>query len=408
MTPPAAPRRPLGHIERIADSTEEWRDTGPVPLIYAAAGVVLALGLTHLIVGWYLANGLHRQALAVGDRPKELGVRVREVSPDRVVLEAPGPRQDIGHPGVIGLAWDGGYGRVGDVRDVQGTRFIRDYEPVVGMPAVCLGDLEECLPVEMDSFAFPEDPGDVGLPFENVEYDSPLGPMGAWLVPVSRPGRWAVHCHGWTAERREMIRILPAFHSARFTSLVIDYRNDAGAPRDPTGRHRFGLSEWEDLEAAIGYVLDEGAEEIVLTGYSTGAALVMALLERSPVAGAVRAVVADAPNIILADAIRQGYRDVRATPLMVELGMWIADLRWKIGWEETNYVDRAAETLQVPALVFHGTADQTVPISVSRRLEARLPHLVELVETQAAGHVMSWNANPARYEGYVTRFLEMI
>jgi fermentation-respiration switch protein FrsA (DUF1100 family) len=71
-------------------------------------------------------------------------------------------------------------------------------------------------------------------------------------------------------------------------------------------------------------------------------------------------------------------------------------------------VARADQILQVPALVFHGSADQTVPISVSRQLEAKVPRLVELVETQAAGHVMSWNADPARYEGYLTRFLQKI
>jgi len=379
-----------------------------VTVIYVSAGAVLALVLVHVIVGWSLANGLHREALAFRHRPKDLGVRVREVSSDRIVLEAPGPRQDIGHPGVVGLAWDGGYGRVGEVIDVQEARFLRHYEPVNGMPPVCAGDLEECPPLEMDSFAFPGDPGDVGLVFETVEYHSSLGPMGAWLVPGSRSDRWAVHCHGWTAERRELIRILSPFHSAGFTSLVIDYRNDVGALRDPTGRHRFGLSEWKDLEGAVGHALERGAEEIVLTGCSTGAALVMAFLEKSPLAGAVRAIVADAPNIILADAIRLGYRDARATALMVEFGMWIADLRWKIDWDQTNFVARADQILQVPALVFHGSADQTVPISVSRQLEAKVPRLVELVETQAAGHVMSWNADPARYEGYLTRFLQQI
>ena len=88
--------------------------------------------------------------------------------------------------------------------------------------------------------------------------------------------------------------------------------------------------------------------------------------------------------------------------------MRIADLRWKIDWEATNYVARAGETLRVPTLVFHGTSDQTIPISVSRQLEARAPAMVELVETPAAGHVMSWNADPARYERYLRNFLERV
>jgi hypothetical protein len=33
---------------------------------------------------------------------------------------------------------------------------------------------------------------------------------------------------------------------------------------------------------------------------------------------------------------------------------------------------------------------------------------VDLVETPAAGHVMSWNANPERYERYLTGFLSRL
>ena len=380
-----------------------------MPILISAAIGVLLLVTYYLVAGWAISNGLHRSVLQVGPREKELGVRVREVSRDRIVLEAPAPRQDIGHPGTIGLAWDGGYGRVGDVIDVQGPRFIRSYQPVEGMPPVCPGELASCPPLEMDSYAFPRDPGDIGLEFETVTYQTALGPMGAWLVPAaSASTRWAIHCHGWTAERRELVRMLPGYQAAGLDSLVIDYRNDPGAPLDPSNRYRFGLSEWEDVDAAVRHALDRGAEKVVLNGCSTGAALVMRFLELSPLADVVTGLVLDAPNIIVADAVRRGTQDSKPSRLMIEFGMWIADLRWKIDWETTNYVQRADSILRVPTLVFHGTSDQVIPIAVSRQLEARVPSLVQLVETPAAGHVMSWNADPDRYQRYLTGFLDRI
>jgi pimeloyl-ACP methyl ester carboxylesterase len=202
--------------------------------------------------------------------------------------------------------------------------------------------------------------------------------------------------------------MLPAFHASGLHSLVIDYRNDPDAPRDPTNRYRFGLSEWEDVESAIRFALDRGAEEVVLNGCSTGAALVMRFLEVSPLADLAAGVVLDAPNIIVADAVRRGTEDARPSRLIVEFGMWIADLRWKIDWETTNYVQRAESILRVPTLVFHGTSDRVIPIAVSRQLEARVPGLVRLVETQAAGHVMSWNADPERYERHLRDFLDQV
>lgn len=375
--------------------------------IYVAAAGVIIVVLVHVVAGWFVSNGLRKEALVVGPRPKDLGVWVRAVSRDRIELESKEPRQDIGHPGSFGLRWAGGYARVGDVVAASDGRMFRHYRPGDdGEPPICTGALDECEPVELDPFVYPNDPGDVGLSFNEVEYESPLGRMDAWLVRGTQVGAWAIHCHGWTAERREIIRMLPIFHDRGRTSLVIDYRNDPGEPTDPSGHYRFGLSEWEDLEAAVRYSMETGATDIVLTGCSTGAALVMAFLENSDLTGPVSGVVLDSPNIVLADTFRHSMRDLGSSRLVKEMGMWIADLRWGIDWDKTNFVDRAPSILKLPAIVFHGTSDQTVPIATSRRLQAKVPAMVDLVETPAAGHVLSWNADPERYETYLTRFLD--
>lgn len=377
-------------------------------VIVAAAGVI-AVALIQVVAGWLFSNGLRRETLVVGPRPKDLGVWVREVSGDRIELEAKVPRQDIGHPGTLGIRWPDGYGRVGDVVAASNGRIVRRFDPGMdGAPPVCTGKVDDCDPVELDGYAYAKDPGDAGLAFSNVEYDSPLGRIGAWLVPGAGSGSWAIHCHGWTAERRELIRMLPTFHGQGRTSLVIDYRNDPGAPMDPTGHYRFGLAEWEDLEGAANYALANGADDLVLTGCSTGGAVVMSFLERSELAEEVTGVVLDAPNIVLADTLRHAMRDLSTSQLIKEMGMWIADLRWRIDWETTNYVQRADRIVREPTLVFHGTSDLTVPISSSRQLKAAMPELVELVETPAAGHVLSWNADPERYETYLARFLDSL
>lgn len=377
-------------------------------LITVAAGVLVFVAF-HLGYGWFFSNGLRREALIVGDRVSDEGIWVRHLSDDRIVLESPTPRQDIGHPGILGITWSKGHALVGDVIGAGDGTITRAFEPSGDeLPPVCGGRLEDCEPVLIDPYVFPSDPGDVGLGFTEVEYESPLGAMPAWLVPGPAPGPWAIHCHGWRAEKRELIRMLPPFHDGGYTSLVIDYRNDPEAPNDPSGHYRFGLSEWQDLEGAVRHALAAGATGIVLTGCSTGGALVMSFLERSELADTIDGIVLDAPNIVLADTFRHGVRDVKATQLMKECGLWIAGLRWGVDWEATNCVQRAEETLQVPALVFHGTSDQTVPISSSRQLQAAVPELVELVETPAAGHVLSWNVDPERYDGYVSRFLDRI
>lgn len=376
--------------------------------------VIVVVGL-HLAGGWIYASGFHASALSPRPPSRTFGIWVKSIDSETITLAATGPRQDIGHPGLLGLYWDGGYLQVGDVVGVEGfevARVLVSDRPVD--PPLCPGGpADDCPQVDIDAYAFPRGPGDVGLAYEEANYESGLGPTGAWVVPAAATSTWAIHVHGWTAERREAVRLLPAIHQAGITSMVIDYRNDPGAPMDPSGRYRFGLTEWKDVEGAVAHALAAGATEIILIGYSTGAAHIMSFLERSALTEPVKRVVFDSPNINLLEAVRHGSRGLLFDPtpipisrLMAEFGMWIADLRWKIDWEATNYVQRAEEILRVPTLVFHGTSDRRIPILVSRQLEAKAGDVVSLIETQAAGHVMSWNANPERYEGYLRRFLE--
>ena len=374
---------------------------------WVAVGVTVAV-VSLLAAGWYVANRLREAIFGVYPRTRESPVRVREIGGGLMVLEASEPYQDLGHPGVMGISWEGGDGRLGDVVGASDGRITRRIETLNGEPPLCPGRLEDCSPVHLDSYAYPVGPGDVGLECEETTYQSELGPMSAWEVPAGKGDRWVVMCHGWTAERRELVRMLPAFHRKGWSALVVNYRNDPGMPLDPSGLYRFGLTEWRDLEAAVANVVGRGAKEITLMGCSTGGALVMSFLERSDLASRISAVVLDSPNLILADTVRLGTAPSGTPRLLIETGMWIADLRWHIDWEATNYVQRADSYLDVPTLVFHGTSDQTVAIAQSRQLQARMPSLVELVETPAAGHVRSWNADPELYERYLERFLDSI
>lgn len=379
-----------------------------VVIVFWVALLVLAVALAHIVAAWVYANGLYRDVLKVGPRVVVPGVWVRSVGAGRITLEAEVPRQDIGHPGTLGLSWGDGRALVGDVVAADTRTIVRTYSPITDtLPPVCDGPLADCEPVFLDGYVF-VDPSEVDLDFVETTYETPLGSQRGWLIPGRDPTRWAIHCHGWRAERRELVRLLRPFAADGRTSLVIEYRNDPGGPTDPTGRYRFGVTEWEDLEAAVRRAMDDGAEDLILTGCSTGGALVMAFLERSDLADSVSGVVLDAPNIVLADTFRLALLETKGSRLLKETALVIADMRWGIDWDTTNYVGRGREILKVPTLVFHGTSDQTVPISGSRRLQSEMPEMVDLIETPAAGHVLSWNVDPARYEGYITRFLERL
>ena len=84
----------------------------------------------------------------------------------------------------------------------------------------------------------------------------------------------------------------------------------------------------------------------------------------------------------------------------------LAGLRYGIDWERINYL--GARWLRVPALLFHGTADDTVPIATSDGLARAHPGLVREVRVRGATHVGAWNADPARYTSTLAAFLRQV
>jgi pimeloyl-ACP methyl ester carboxylesterase len=66
-----------------------------------------------------------------------------------------------------------------------------------------------------------------------------------------------------------------------------------------------------------------------------------------------------------------------------------------------------AARLQLPILLFQGTADQKVPAATSDEL-ARLAHDVTYVRVAGADHLDSWNLDPAHYNRAVQAFVERI
>ena len=198
--------------------------------------------------------------------------------------------------------------------------------------------------------------------------------------------------------------MLPAVVQLGFPALMITYRKDEGAPANRDGFLRYGQTEWEDLEGAVTYALQHGAQGVVLIGYSMGGAIVANFLYQSSLKDRVRSVVLDAPMLNFNATIDLGVRQKGYPVLVASVAKAFAKFRFGVDWAGLNYL-KGANSLNAPILLFHGDADTTVPEETSVALAKARPDLVEYISVPGALHVGSWNRDPEAYEAAVNIFL---
>jgi alpha-beta hydrolase superfamily lysophospholipase len=377
--------------------------------------LLLAMALTGG-AGWYFSNVLLRPLRVIKYPETALSVREGEV---RLV-----PSRWTMQPGTWGLRWSGGVAVVGSpvadpapespVSDANGSPVDTGMAPVRRPLLALTGPIPPPgTPVAMD--AGPYDlPSDLGLAAKTVWVPTPLGDCPAWLVPATG-STWVVAVHGRGADRRECLRVLPVLHRLGHPVLAISYRNDGDAPASPDGYYHLGDTEWLDLAAAVAYARRHGADELVLYGWSMGAAITAAYLDRAPAVSAewsadvaaVRAVVWDSPLLDWYATLRQQASLRRLPPGLTSLATLVT--RWRIGidFERFNLV-RRPPLVRPPTLVFHGDSDTMVPVGPSRALAAaaeRLRWRLRYMEVAGAEHTAPWNVDPAGYESAVADFL---
>lgn len=357
--------------------------------IAIALAVVVAVAAT-----WAYAGQIDGLLLRSVHGLPAYGIEVLAVADGEVTL----PRGAAEAPGIWGLEWETGYVRVGPVVATSEGGVVRSLLEVAG-------DLRPGLLVALDVYAYESDPSVVGLEFENVIVEGPLGNHPAWRTP-GEDDTWVILVHDRNAYRREALRVLPVLAAAGFPTLTITYRNDPGAP-DGGGRYGLGQPEWKDVEAAVDYAVEEGAGDVVLFGWGMGGTAATMFLHSSARASLVAGLIVDAPFFdpgVMVDT-HAGAHNVPG--LIVGWAKGLATLRWGVDWGTLNQVDRAGD-FEVPILLFHGDADTVAPVAISDRFAAELPDLVRYEKVPGAGHGASWNADPVRYEAALISFLEEI
>ncbi|MBT2596918.1 alpha/beta fold hydrolase [Arthrobacter sp. ISL-72] len=342
------------------------------------------------------------------DENQEILAVIRASEGLQVILAA---NEDTTVEGVYGLFFDGGRGhaRIGRIVSYSPAErtVLREVQ------AVYSGDLTTARRGYWSGSAYP-DAASFGLSAEDVQIDVDGGTAPAWLVPGPGPSDiWAIMVHGRGASRLECLRALRPAHELGMTSLIISYRNDGLAPSAPDGRYGLGSTEWRDVEAAISFAVANGANEVVLFGWSMGGAISLQTADLSRHHNLIRAMVLDAPVVDWVNVLAH-HAELHRIPSAVgrygqlmmghPLGRRLTGLAAPVDLKSMDWVARAVE-LRTPTLILHSVDDEYVPYGPSASIAEKNPEMVTFEPFQNARHTKEWNVDPERWERLVTAWL---
>lgn len=384
------------------------RMLGPLTLAAVCASSIAFLGAAYFARRVVVPSTKRREDLSIRQVSSDEDGSLRIELPATPLTRAPG-RYSL---------WFGngkGHACIGAVmaEDTSGETVTRLVERVDS------GDLHSATAGIWSGYAYSK-PQQLGLRFEDVEIQVDDGVAPAWKFPPTAGGpvssTWAIHVHGMGGKRAGALRGVPVVSRLGITSLVVSFRNDGEAPPSNDSRYSLGQNEWLDVEAAIKYAVDHGAERLVLFGWSLGGSMalraanlsvhsdrIIGLVLVAPVLDWARTLTSNGSASGLPEAVaRAGLRMLGSNA-----GRWVTGLNQSIDLSALDWVTRAGD-LNTPTLILHGIDDKSTPVAVSDRFAELRPDLVQLVRFEVPGHSLEWNADTEKWESSVTRFLKSL
>lgn len=363
-----------------------------LPPTLITLGAVLVLALTALVgVGWYFSG----EVLNVDHTPSEYSLTVEAVGEDSVTL----PRgDDTEKAGTWGLAWEDGQAVIGDVIAADGDTVTRSLDRVL------FGELAEGTAVRIDTWTYRDDPTTaLGLEYETVDIPTELGDAPAWYLP-GEERTWVITVHGHNAAPGETLRAVEIYNGLGYPVLAVTHRNDEGAPAAPDGLHSLGVYESDDVVDAVDYALENGADDVILHGWSMGGAVVSTAARKLADTENVRGLVVDSPVMDWNSTLDMQAADRGVIDLVTWTAKRIVEFRADIDLDDLDQRNFADE-FDMPVLLFVDTADETVDHTATLAFAELLPPEQVTVFTTASGHTSSWNEDPAAYAAALEAYL---
>jgi alpha-beta hydrolase superfamily lysophospholipase len=223
--------------------------------------------------------------------------------------------------------------------------------------------------------------------------------------------RWVIHVHGRKANYAETLRNFKQFEELGFSQLAISHETDAKPLGLGKRRSQLGASEWRQVEVAVEHAISNGAERIVLFGWSLGGMLVNQFLERSGKTIAISGVIFDSPLLDYRGTLQLQAGRAGVDRAIVDKSMKLirsSTLLRLLGFRNIDTATLSALNkplmVQVPTLLFHSSNDGYISTSGVYRYRELNPG-TRLVEIRGARHCRLFNQDQEKYQAAIAEFL---
>ena len=205
-------------------------------------------------------------------------------------------------------------------------------------------------------------PGNLGLPFEEVEMSSGDARLHGWFVPGDSGRPVVLFCHGNAGNIADRLEALQDIHESGLSALIFDYAG-YGKSTGLLGEEQ----TYSDAAAAYAWLLNRGFEpaDIVIYGRSLGAAVAAHVAQHK----LVRAIVLETPFTSLADVAAVHYAWAPTSLLL------------RIRYDAREYLQNA----KAPITIIHSPDDRIIPFSLGQALYESAPEPKRFLQT-SGGH----------------------
>ncbi|MFC1991587.1 alpha/beta hydrolase [Chloroflexota bacterium] len=231
------------------------------------------------------------------------------------------------------------------------------------------------------------DPGDIGLPFENVSFKTADGlALSGWFIPYEGARGVILFCHGNAGNICHRLDSIQVFHRLGLSVFIFDYRGYGQSEGKPSES-----GTYRDVEAAWQYLVEEQKlhpGKIIIFGRSLGGAIA-AWQARNHKPGAL---ILESAFISVPDLATKIYPYLPVKLLS----------RFK--YDTEGYI----EGINCPVLIVHSPDDEMMPYKHGQRLfeVANNPkEFLEITGSHNEGFIISGKHYEEGLDAFISQYL---